>query len=132
MFEVRRREFIGLLCGSAAWPLAARGEQSGRLPTIGMLWHVVSELPFDFFIFAEQGKPTALRLVAVAGMKHPDDSRSDLECHASISPCRGYENFIATRHLDDGRRSQVQTSPGITGARRSRRPDRASWGYPRS
>ena len=40
---MRRREFISLLGGSAAWPIAAKAQPSRRIPKVGVLWHATRE-----------------------------------------------------------------------------------------
>jgi len=40
--NIRRREFIAGFGGVAAWPLAARGQTSAKIPRVGVLWHEAS------------------------------------------------------------------------------------------
>ena len=39
---MKRRAFLGVLGGAVAWPLAARGQTSAKIPRIGLLWHEAS------------------------------------------------------------------------------------------
>jgi putative ABC transport system substrate-binding protein len=50
---MRRREFITLMGGAAAWPLAARAQEPGRMYRIGCLQASPRDAPHHLALFDE-------------------------------------------------------------------------------
>jgi hypothetical protein len=72
---MRRREFI-TLAGAATWPIAARAQQQGRTPLIGVLM-AYTEKRFNRAVLA-RGVPGCARKVGMDGRQQSPD-RTSLE-----------------------------------------------------
>ena len=85
MLGIGRREFITLLGGAAAaWPLAARGQQSRKVPRIGVL------LPGTAASFALRTKAF---LEGLRDLGYVDGRQSRLNGNGGRTGSRGFRNL---------------------------------------
>ena len=81
MFDLRRREFITLLGGAAAWPVAARAQEAGRTYRLGFLLPTARQTPQVEAFFDElrlNGFVERKNLVALpGGFEATDDNLAE-------------------------------------------------------
>jgi putative ABC transport system substrate-binding protein len=54
--DLRRRAFLGFVCGAAAWPLAATAQEAGRSYRVGCLFPSPRNAPQNIALFDELGR----------------------------------------------------------------------------
>jgi len=77
MLGIRRREFITLLGGAAAWPLAARGQQNNQVRRVGRL---VGGVESDFY---RKGAAVLVESLAKLGWVEGRNLKVDIRYGAS-------------------------------------------------
>ena len=108
---MRRREFITLLGGAAAWPLAARAQQAERMRRIGVLMPIAAdnpEAPVRVAAFAAGAGAIGVDRWSQRADRVPLGRRS--RAHSQI--CRGIGRTRTGRHPGLGRLNHGPVATG--------------------
>jgi hypothetical protein len=82
MFDMRRRQFMGLFGGAVTWPLAARAQQSGKPPTVGFMGSTTPPVAAQWVASFVQ---VAMSRSSIVGQRGATLSRSAPICRANLA-----------------------------------------------